>query len=213
MSLVAGVDISGGAAHVVILEGGQVAEAIVWPTDDLIHLAEALMTCGVVAIDSPDRWSHGAIPEHEGLSPKFVAVRCAEFELARRYRYWVPWVTPRPPRSDLERAKYAWMARGMELFQLLEGRAETIEVYPHAIFRQLAKQAPLPSKSRQAGGRMRVALLHEAGITTPHLEMWSHDGLDAAAAAVAALARAREEAERVSCDHDGSAMWLPASLR
>ena len=124
----------------------------------------------------------------------------------------MPWVTPLPPRSDFERAKYAWMARGMELFQLLEGRAVTIEVYPHSIFRRLAKQTPVPPKSGQAGLRMRVRLLQEAGITAPHLEMWSHDSLDAAAAAVVALARARGEAERVSCDHDGSAMWLPAPL-
>ena len=85
MNRVADVDISGSAAHVVILEGGQVAKAGVWPTDDLVHLAEELATCDVVAIDSPDRWSPGAIPEHEGLSRKFVAARCAEFELAQRY--------------------------------------------------------------------------------------------------------------------------------
>ena len=212
MSRVAGVDISGSAAHVVILDGGQLAKAGVWPTDDLSHLAEELARCGVVAIDSPDRWSPGAIPEHEALSPKFLAARCAEFELARKYRYWVPWATPLPPTSDSERAKYAWMARGMELFQLLEGRTVTIEVYPHAIFRRLAKQAPLPPKSRQAGGRMRVALLQEAGITAPHLEMWSHDGLDAAAAALVALARGRDEAERISCNHAGSAIWLPAAF-
>ena len=119
MSRVAGVDIAGSAAHVVMLEGADVAKAGLWPTDDLVRLAEELATCGVVAIDSPDRWSPGAIPEHEGLSTKFLAARCAEYELARRYRYWVPWVTPLPPRSDFERAKYAWMARGMELFQLL----------------------------------------------------------------------------------------------
>lgn len=212
MSSVAGVDISGSAVHVVTLEGGQVTRAGVWPTDDLIHLAEELAACDVVAIDSPDRWSPGAIPEHASLSPKFVAARCSEFELARRYRYWVPWVTPLPPTSDTESAKYAWMARGMELFQLLEGHTVPIEVYPNSIFRRLARQTPLPPKSGQAGVRVRVALLQEAGITAPHLEMWSHDSLDAAAAALVALARGRDEAERVSCDHDGSAMWLPASL-
>lgn len=212
MSRVAGVDISGRAAHVVIVESGQVAEAGVWLAEDLNDLAEELARCAVVAIDSPDRWSPGAIPEHEGLSPKFVAARCAEFELARRYRYWVPWVTPLVPTSDAEHAKYAWMARGMELFQLLEGRAAAIEVYPNSIFRRLAKLTPLPPKSGQVGVRARVALLQEAGITAPHLAMWSHDGLDAAAAAVVALARERGEAERVSCDHDGSAMWLPPPL-
>lgn len=210
MTRVAGVDISGSAAHVVILEGDQVVKAGVWLADDLIHLAEDLATCGVVAIDSPDRWSPGAIPEHQGLSRKFLAARCAEFELARRYRHWVPWVTPLAPNSDIERVRYAWMARGMELFQLLEGRTVAIEVYPNSIFRRLANQTPLPPKSGQAGVQVRVALLQEAGITAPHLKMWSHDALDAAAAAVVALAHAREAAERVSCDHDGSAMWLPA---
>ncbi|MGI8999099.1 MAG: DUF429 domain-containing protein [Candidatus Limnocylindria bacterium] len=205
----AGVDISGRAAHVVVMDGGTIASAGIWPTDDLVNLADDLAACEVVAIDSPDRWSLGAIPEHGGLSPKFVAARCAEFELARSHRYWVPWVTPLEPQSVEDRAKYAWMARGMELFRLLHARSTAIEVYPNSIYRRLAKGSVVPPKSQLAGLAMRVELLRGVGVKAPHLEMWSHDSLDAAAAATVAWAHSQGWAERVSCDHDGSAMWLP----
>ena len=209
MSVVAGVDIGGRAAHVVVLDGRKVKSAALWPTQDLAQLADVLAGCDVVAIDSPDRWSPGAIPEHAGLSPKFVAARCAEFELARKYRYWVPWVTPRPPQAPDEHRRYAWIERGIELFDRLAGRTATIEVYPNSIFRRLGGLTPLPSKSTMPGLGRRVELLRSAGIREEHLDMWSHDSLDASAAAVVAHCWTESLAEEVSCGHDGSAMWLP----
>ncbi len=212
MTRVAGVDISSTAANVVVLDAAlDVIDARLWSAADPGGLADHLTGCDVVAIDAPDRWSRGPIPEHAGLSPKFDAARCAEFELARKFRYWVPWVTPQQPAPGTE-GRHAWIQRGIELFEHLPYGTTAIEVYPHSIFRRLAGEQGLPPKSRLAGLLMRAQLLVAAGMSVDFLEMWSHDSLDAAAAAVVALHAVLGKAERVSCDHDGSAMWLPARL-
>jgi hypothetical protein len=51
------------------------------------------------------------------------------------------------------------MRVGRALFQVLEGSAETLEVYPHAIFRALNQFRPLPPKQTLTGARRRVELL------------------------------------------------------
>jgi hypothetical protein len=123
MTRLGGIDISATTAHVVVMDAAaQILEAGLWATADLGRLADDLAGCDVVAIDSPDRWSAGPIPEHANLSPKFIAARCAEWELARKYRYWVPWVTPVAPQTPDEHARYAWIERGIELFERLAGR-------------------------------------------------------------------------------------------
>jgi predicted nuclease with RNAse H fold len=211
MNTVAGVDISATTAHVVVLDGSaSIVDAALWAADNLGPLADRLALCDVVAIDSPDRWSSGPIPEHADLSPKFIAARCAEWELARTH-YWVPWVTPLPPKSDAEHQRYAWIERGIELFKRLEGRTTPIEVYPNSVFKRLAGTSPLLPKSTSVGLTSRAALLRAEGVVEVHLGMWSHDSLDAAAAAVVALHHSRGIAVEVSCGHDGSAMWLPRS--
>ncbi|HXH81840.1 MAG TPA: DUF429 domain-containing protein [Candidatus Tectomicrobia bacterium] len=208
MTIVAGVDVSASAAHLAVLDAdGRLVAAGVYPTDDVESLVSDLADCEVVAIDSPDRWSGGPLPEHAWASQKFRSARCAELELGRRYGFWVPWVTPLPPRTVDDKARYGWMSAGIALFHRL-GVDRAIEVYPNSIYRRLAGST-LSKKSTAAGAKERIELLR-AWITPPrHIEMWSHDALDSLAAALVALQRLHGLAERVSCDHDGSAMWLP----
>lgn len=87
--------------------------------------------------------------------------------------------------------------------------ADVIEVYPHACFRVLAGKK-LASKQTAAGTAERVSLLQEAGLEIQGLEMWSHDSLDAAVAALVAQRKSIGSATAVSCGHDDSAMWLPS---
>lgn len=212
MSLVAGVDVGSARLHVVVLDDSlTIVGASISATTDIAAAAESLAACDVVAIDSPDRWSTGLLPEHALLSPKFVGARCAEFSLAQRFRIWVPWVTPAEPvPGDATYSRYEWMRRGMELFARLDVRADAIEVYPHSIYCTLARTRVLPRKSTLEGVKRRVELLRGRGIRERDLEMWSHDSLDALAAAVVALDRHHGTAVEVTCGHDGSAMWLPA---
>jgi hypothetical protein len=100
------------------------------------------------------------------------------------------------------------MEVGIAIHQAVGSRA--IEVYPYAGFRTLAGQTP-PKKGTYAGTRDRVQLLIAAGVTGTNLAMWSHDGLDALVAARIALDHTCGTAQRISCDHDESAIWLPSS--
>jgi predicted nuclease with RNAse H fold len=96
-----------------------------------------------------------------------------------------------------------------------------IEVYPHAAFAELAGGRRLPSKARPAGVERRVALLRTEVGDVPHLGMWSHDGLDAAAAALVAVDRCAGSAVEAGprpgdpvddageLVDDGSRIWLP----
>ena len=93
---------------------------------------------------------------------------------------------------------------------LRAGGHEPLEVYPYGAFRVLNRNQPPPSKQTLPGSRSRVMLLHEAGVAAPHLPMWGHDALDAAAAALVALHNANGRARPATCGHDGSAIWLPA---
>lgn len=205
-SLVAGVDVGAHRIHAVILDQSmQLVESALFRTDGLEIAADWLARCAVVAIDSPDRPSTGARPEHADLGLKFQTGRCAEVGLGRQYKVWVPWVTP------TESTFGGWMAHGSRLFELLKARAKPIEVYPYAVFRALASFRPLPPKSRLEGVKARIALLRSRGITERDLEMWSHDGLDSLAAAIVAMDWLGGAAREATCGHDGSAMWLPSA--
>lgn len=202
----------GARLHVVVLDdSAQIVEAHIWAASETSAAAESLVSCDVVAIDSPDRWSPGMLPEHAHRSPKFAGARCAEFALGQSFGIWVPWVTPPEPLPNHHTyTRYEWMRRGMELFARLDGKPEAIEVYPHSIYCALAGTRTLRSKSTLRGVKRRVELVRGRGITERDLEMWSHDSLDALAAAVVALDRQRGMGREVTCGHDGSAMWLPA---
>lgn len=205
-SLVAGVDVGGSRIHAVVLdESVHVVESGLFPIDELEGAADWLARCAVVAIDSPDRPSLGARPEHADLGLKFQTARCAEIGLGRQFKVWVPWVTP------TESTFGGWMDCGRRLFDHLEGRTTAIEVYPYAVFRALASFDQLPPKSRLEGVKARAALLRSRGVVERDLEMWSHDGLDALAAGIVALDRLHRLAREATCGHDGSAMWLPAA--
>jgi hypothetical protein len=154
MTLVGGVDIAGRAAHIVMVDDSMaVVRAWVSPPEDVDALTEELAGCDVIAIDSPDRWSPGAIPQHSNESPKFRSARCAEIGLGRLAGYWVPWATPSRPVTDDEERRYAWMAAGIDLFDRLRDRTTAIEVYPHSVFRHLNAGRPVAKKSTLAGLR------------------------------------------------------------
>jgi predicted nuclease with RNAse H fold len=100
------------------------------------------------------------------------------------------------------------MVRGLELFSALtDAGVETIEVFPYAGFRALVGTR-LPKKTTAAGIAARVRLLRDRGVDEPHLETWSHDGLDALLAALIALGPRRAVGhEGPGCDE--SKIWLP----
>ncbi|HVM10550.1 MAG TPA: hypothetical protein VM345_18975 [Acidimicrobiales bacterium] len=204
MSPAAGIDVGGDRLHVVVVDDeARVVHAVVARPDDTASVVDLLLGADAqrVAIDSPDAPS--TLP-HAGdvdLSPKFRQARCGEIALGRQQRLWVSWVTPN------EGPFPRWMEAGFAMFEAVrDAGIDAIEVYPHAVYRVLAG-ARLPSKLGAAGIAARAQVLRAAGIDGgPHLEMWSHDGLDAAAAAYVA---ADLDAVAVTCGHDGSAIWIP----
>jgi predicted nuclease with RNAse H fold len=200
-----GIDLGAKRIHVVSVDTDlNLGSTYVIDAADLSELETVLQGSAVVAIDAPAALSTAPHADDETLSPKFRTARCAEIALARDRGIWVPWVTP-----TAERVLPSWMAKGFEVFEVAQSVCpDVIEVYPHAGFRTLAG-ATLPSKQSAAGLRARVDLLRDAGLDVPALEMWSHDSLDAAVAALIARRKSRGEAVSVSCAHDSSAIWLP----
>jgi len=157
----------------------------------------------VIAIDAPAALSTAPHRDDPRLKAKFRLARCAEIALGRQEGIWVPWATPMD-------TPVPWMRVGMDLFASFALRGNSpIEVFPHAGFRALARGAGIGSKRTVGGARMRIELLEHAGVDGPCLSMWSHDGLDAALAALVAFRKARGTARPVTCGHDGSAIWLP----
>jgi Protein of unknown function (DUF429) len=133
--------------------------------------------------------------------------RCAEIALGRNHGIWVPWTSPIGPPVP------GWIATGLELYSALAKRvpSEPIEVFPYAGFRVLTHPSRLSKKTSVAGTRQRVDALRARGLRVDQLELWSHDSLDAALAAIIALQRHDGSALRVTCGHDDSAIWLPVA--
>lgn len=209
-----GIDLGTQAVQAVSLdESGDLADARLFAADESEDVARWAAHAKVIAIDAPDRPSSGAHADDERLPPKFQRGRCAEAALALVHGYWVPWVTPALPEPG------SWIELGIALHGRLRqiAGAEVIEVFPYAGFRHLAPER-LPKKTSVAGVRTRAGLLRRAGLDEARLELWTHDFLDAALAALIALQRSRREAVRVDCTadsrcgHDGSAIWLPRPL-
>jgi predicted nuclease with RNAse H fold len=206
-----GIDVSATALHCVAVdERLRLVDSGVFDAGDIGSLRDRIAGAAVVAIDAPASLSTEPHRNDRAISRKFQAARCGEVALGRDRGYWVPWVSPvdEPP---------GWMRVGLELYAAVEAEAGStaIEVYPHACFRELAHGARLPKKTTAAGVVRRVELLREVGLDTPSLQMWSHDALDAAVAAVTAAELHQGAAAKVTCragddiDHDGSAIWLP----
>jgi predicted nuclease with RNAse H fold len=203
-----GVDVGARALHAVAVDGScAVLDAAIFDACHLDALAAWAADATVVAIDAPDGPSIGAHASDPSVAPKFRVGRCGEVALGRQRGYWVSWATPRDP------APGSWIDVGIRAHAALPA---TIEVFPHAGFRELAGGAPLTRKTTAAGRRARAGLLRAAGLSARDMESWSHDTLDAALAAVVALDRGMNRAQRVGCaegepcGQDGSAIWLPA---
>jgi predicted nuclease with RNAse H fold len=198
-----GIDVGAERLHCVVLEaGGRIVDARVLRADDLDGVRALAATVSATAIDAPAAPSTAPHASDASLSAKFRPARCAEIGLGRLRRVWVPWVTP------VAGPFPAWMAVGFTLFDAVRERPNVVETYPHAVFRTLAA-GPVRPKRAADGIAARVALLEAAGVREPRLGMWSHDSLDAIAAAVAALGVLDGSAVGVTCGHDGSAIWLP----
>jgi hypothetical protein len=124
----------------------------------------------------------------------------------------VPYVTPpadSPPTAP-------WMQTGFNIWnRLLAADVLPLETYPHGVYWRLAGR-PLLHKQLPSGALDRLATIRRAIDVPAGIEMWSHDGLDALAAALVAWHAARGSAVRIDCSadsewstHDGSAIWLP----
>lgn len=204
----AGIDLGQRRIHVVVVDPHlSLKETIVMDVSDLEGLPLVVAGCEVIAIDAPESLSTTPHSGDDTLSPKFRAARCAEIALGRRHKIWVPWVTP----SSKELCPQ-WMQVGFQVYErVMRPGRRVVEVYPHAAFRTLAG-GPIPPKSSAYGLFARSDLLRHAGLRVGGLEMWSHDSLDAAVAALVALHVGEGTAEAVGCGHDGSTIWLPAPL-
>lgn len=218
-SLAVGIDVGAAAAWAVALQVGRPGSRPVAPRIAATALFHPVEPAAIrqfcrdaisVAIDAPDRASR--LP-HEGdqrLAAKFQRARCAEVAL-RLAGVAVPWVTP--ARGE---AVAGWMATGWSIWSALrDDGVEPLETYPHAVFARLAGRALL-HKARPSGLRARTEALVGEIELPDGLAMWSHDGLDALAAALVAWHAARGTAARIDCasdtawdEHDGTAIWLP----
>ena len=212
--LAVGIDVSADVLHVVTisLRTGTVASTEqVDPAD-----AETLLrVCGqgIVAIDAPDRPSTALHLGDTALGRKFRSARCAEIQLGRQFRYWVPWVTP-----PADEPVAGWMAAGFSAWEVLRGHGfDPLEVYPYAIFRALAGGRSIPKKTTAAGRRERWRILGAEMTLPPFHAAWGHDAVDALAAALVARHHHDGQARGVRCTadghSDGSVIWLPAERR
>jgi predicted nuclease with RNAse H fold len=190
--------------HAAALNDTAVALEIFSPDDDA--LADFCAGARSIAIDAPSELSTAAHRDDVALAPKFRTARCGEVALGRDWRMWVPWVTPTE-----EAACAPWMRTGFAVWRTLRAAGhEPIEVYPYACFTLLAGRR-LPRKTSAAGREARAAVLRNLALDAR--AEWAHDHLDAVAAAHVARQHAHRCAIRASCDHDGSAIWLPAESR
>jgi hypothetical protein len=207
-----GIDLGARALHVVTLTGDgprlAIDDARILEPPALDELSEIAAGATAVAIDAPAAPSRGCHAHDETLAPKFRTARCGEIALGQDGHIWVPWTTP----CDAVDAP-PWMHVGFAAWTACRSVGpEPLEVYPAGAFRVLAG-AKVPSKATPAGLAVRRQLLASEIAPPPGFAMWSHDGIDAAVAALTAAHRSRGVA--VGFGHsdpacDTSAVWLPA---
>jgi hypothetical protein len=88
---------------------------------------------------------------------------------------------------------------------------EVLEVFPHAVFAELAGHR-LPRKQTTEGRRARLLALARELSLPAGADLWGHDAIDAAGAAVVAVHRIDGVARPTACGwHDHPPMWLPAA--
>jgi predicted nuclease with RNAse H fold len=205
-----GIDVGGDRLHIVGLsaEGAIVSALVIDPADaDGVKDWFASLPPKIpIAIDGPEAPSSAPFRDDETVSRKFKTARGCEVELGRQRGIWVSFVTP------MERGQCAaWMTISMDLHDTANDLGHTaLETYPYAVFHTLNRGRP-PKKSTSEGAQTRARLLRDNGISMAALNMWSHDGLDAAAAALVAWQNTRGVAESVGDSRDNSKMWLPAT--
>ena len=207
-----GVDLGAAAMHAVALTPAtdvpaRVAEAHAFDSTDLLSLVKMAVGADRIAIDAPDRLSTAPHGGDESRKRKFRSARCAEIALGELERIWVPWATPADPSSVP-----GWIQVGFTTWAALrEAGHEPLEVYPAGVFRVLGGAVP-PKKTTRAGARARIQLLERHVELPDGIEMWSHDGIDALAAAL--VARWSLDGRAKPIGHSGpgcdaSAIWLP----
>jgi Protein of unknown function (DUF429) len=201
-----GIDVGADRLHIVGLEaGGALAISEVADPSDLSGLRtlfRSLPKCSV-AIDGPPSSSAAPFANDQTVSNKFRNARGCEVMLGREFGIWVSFATGPEPLTG-------WMRVAAEVHSLAQSAGHhALETYPHAVYRMLLGGRP-PKKTTAAGITVRVEALKARGLTEPTLALWSHDGLDAAAAAVVALDHHHGTARRAYCQEDDSSIWLPA---
>ena len=204
-----GVDVGSDRLHVVCLGPGYEIDdvAVLDPADRMTVAAWFSLlppTC-VVAIDGPPGASAAPFADDATVSPKFRRARGCEVELGRQRGIWVSFATGPEPLTG-------WMADAAHVHELsttLGHRA--LETYPHAIYRTLLGRRPA-KKTTGIGTMERVRALRSAGIGHHALAMWSHDALDAAAAALVARQYLDGNADPITCAVDDTSIWLPSLM-
>lgn len=157
----AGIDVGERRLHGALVDAdGRILDCAILPAGDPDALVGWCHDARVVAVDAPEAPSTAPHADSTELAPKFRAARCAEIELGRGHGSWVSWVTPSGPTFP------RWIEIGFAVFRALGrlARAEALEVYPHAAFRELAGGRRLPRKRSEAGRRERAELLARAGL-------------------------------------------------
>jgi predicted nuclease with RNAse H fold len=203
-----GIDVGGDRLHIVGLSatGAIVSALVIDPADGdgVKDWFADLPTAIPIAIDGPETPSSAPFRDDETVSRKFRTARGCEVELGRQRGIWVSFVTP------TERGQCAdWMTISMDLHDTAKQHGHTpLETYPYAVFHTLNRGRP-PKKSTSAGTQLRAGLLRSNGVSMAALNMWSHDGLDAAAAALVAWHHTQGIAESVGDSRDNSTIWLP----
>jgi hypothetical protein len=208
---VVGIDVGASRVDVVRLDGRRrLVDVAVLPAADVATVAAWAAGARAVAIDGPDGPSVGAHAEDATLVPKFRGARTGEVALGRHHGLWVSWATP--PRLP----PGGWMDVAALLHRTLAATGiETLEVYPHGAFRELAGGERLPSKRTPEGRARRAGLIAAEIDGGDRLADGSHDALDAAAAALVAADRAAGVAVPAGPHagdppgDDGSRIWLP----
>jgi Protein of unknown function (DUF429) len=209
-----GVDLGASTIHVVAVHGDRDAP----PSVRDVRTFEAADVDGVVAlargaaaigIDAPSQLSTANHRDDDSISPKFRVARCGEIALGQEARIWVPWVTP-----WVATKVPSWMQVGFASWSALRAADhEPLEVYPAGVFRVLAGSVP-PRKTTRAGHDARVRLLARYVELPATTETWSHDTIDALAAALVAHQQAVGLARELRHDGPGcdpSGIWLPAA--
>ena len=209
-TMAVGVDVGADRLHLVCLGPafGISDTAVIDPADraGVDKWFARLPPQSVIAIDGPPAPSAAPFADDATVSPKFRRARGCEVELGRRRGIWVSFATGPEPLMG-------WMAEAAHVHRLAGSLGHrALETYPYAIYRTLLGRRPA-KKTTGIGTIDRVVALRSAGFDHDALAMWSHDALDAAAAALVARHYADGIADAVTCALDGTSIWLPSVAR